>query len=577
MDQVRQYLKVAAKYHFWILCAIVALLTLGTWYTTSASLSKQFQDNKGKITAADGQITTILSKTEHPNPNFHQQMDLITNKYKDNLRVLWEKQYLEQGKNLRWPEQVIDDRGFITQRGLTHEFVEQVEPLRPIETTVPYDPANKSLDKLKDNFKAEYVNYVKTIALPRLAEIVGAVWEPSLDTGAGNAGGGERFGPGTSLEPTGPKEIVTWNAENQAFLQDTRFDWKKEVGGRPSTLQILYAQEDLWVLETIAKIIAKTNEGADAPHNAVVKRIEYLKLGRDAVGFSGEVLKLAALAGPGPGGPTAPGGPNAPGQPLTPLAPGVDPRAGGPLGAAVALDPAEGRYVDQTYKAIAPDQLRNAFTSTKKEDAFLAVAKRMPVRMHLVIDQRKLHRFLAECGNSNLIVEVRQMRVNRPMYEGGTTSSGGGYPIAGDPSRGGGGGGGRLEGGRPAGGGGRLGGGFPTRGGPSNSGEEEKPHFDIQVELYGIVYIYNPVNEAMVTAVATGDAPPPTETVVTPPVTTPTPPVTTPPDNTPMPPVDSGIPAPMPVEPAPMPVEPAPVEPMPAVPAPAPPVPPTNE
>lgn len=602
MDQVKQYLRVAAKYHFWILCGLVALLTLGSWYTTSASLKKQFVDNKGKITSAESSLTTVMGKQNHPNPNFHQQMDLLTNKYKDNLRVLWEKQYNEQGKNLRWPEQVLDDQGTILEPGLTREFVEQVEPLRPIETTVPYDPANKSLDKLKDNYKAEYVNYVKSIALPRLAKIVGSVWSPAQDSGTGPGGNTPRFDPGSGgIDATGPKEIVTWNGENQAFLQDTRFDWRKEVGGRPSTLQILYAQEDLWVLETIAKIIAKTNEGADAPHNAVVKRIEYLKLGRDAVGFSGEVMKLAALAGPAPG--SAPGAPGAltPGQPLAPGAPPLDPRAT-PGAVALTRDPAEGRYVDQFYKAIAPDQLRSAFTSKDEKDAFLAVAKRMPVRMHLVVDQRKLHRFLAECGNSNLIVEVRQMRVNRPRFEGGPATGGatGGYPIAGgDPGRSGGGLGG-LEG-RGGGGGVRPAGGQFGRngGGGTATGDDEKPHFDVEVELYGVVYIYNPVNEAMVTAVATGDAPAPTtpttpETAPAVPApgtnnnTTPAVPMgTNPPapmNNTPAVPMN-GETAPMPAVPAPMPMPmpmpgvpmptPMPAEPMPATPPPA--VPPANK
>lgn len=498
MEQLKHYLRIAGKYHFWIICGVIALLTLGSWYTTSASLTKQYNDNKQKITAAETSLNTISKKENHPNLHFHQQMDLILNSYKDQLRDLWEKQYIDQGANLRWPAQTD------TEPGLTQEFVEQVVDLRPIETTVPYDPANKGLDKLKDNFKAEYINYVKSIALPNLAKTIQAVWRPSMDTGgtSGPVTLGERGGMDTLLDPNAPKEMVLWNAENQAFLQNTRFDWTKEVGGRPSTLQILYAQEDLWVLDTLMKIIAKTNADSDAPHNAVVKQIMYVKLGADAVGLSGAVTRLTAANAVGPDGRPLAGAPGA--VPTTSAMP--DPRLSGnpllPGGALPTKDPAEGRYVDDKYLPIPPTRLRAAFTSNDANEAFLAVAKRMPVRMHLVVDQRKLHKLLAEFGNSNLIVEIRQMRVNRELYAGG--------PSVGVAPGG--------EAGRPlSGGGGGLGGGAPInyggRSGEPGSTDEEKPQFDIGIELYGIVYIYNPVNEAMVTAVATDGAPATTEAV----------------------------------------------------------------
>ncbi|HTN75731.1 MAG TPA: hypothetical protein VL096_10815, partial [Pirellulaceae bacterium] len=448
-----------------------------------------------------------------------------------------------------------------------------VEPLRPIETTVPYDPTNKGLDKLKDNFKAEYINYVKSTALPRLAEAVGATWSPSDSAqGAsalgGNRGGGERGGIEGTTTDDGPQEIVHWNPGNQSDLQEKRFDWRKEVGGRPSTLQILYAQEDLWVLETLIKIIAKTNADADAPHNAVVKDIEYLKIGADAVGLSGGVMRLTTAGATGTeGGPLATGAP--------PVVMPAEGGAGGPLGAAGVgpVDPALGRYVDSNYKPVEPDRLRLAFTSTNAEDAFLAVAKRMPVRMHLTVDQRKLHRLLAECGNSNLVVEIRQMRINRPVYAGGP--GGGGGAIAG----------GGFGGERGGGGGGFGGNQSRGGGGESQLGTADlKPVHDIQVELYGIVYIYNPVNEAMVAAVASGDgspveapaapvAPVPTPMGVTPAPVAPAVPAVPGPGGVvpaaPMPAVPApGVPAPMPVVPAPMPAVPVPVVPAPIVPAP---------
>ncbi len=551
MDQVKHYLRLAAKYHFWILCGLVTVLTLGSWYVASAGLTQQFKTNAGKITSGESTVSTIQSTVNHANANHLQQIDAIISRYKTNLKKLWEKQYVEQGVNLQWPVETA------TYRGLTEEFVEQVRPLRPIETTVPYEPENKSLDKLKDNFKSQYVNFVKTTELPRLARIIGAVWHPAEEGAASGATGSVADRP--TLLATGEKRIVEWHADNQKYLQDTRFDWRGEVGGRPSTLQILYAQEDLWVLETLINIIAKTNQDADAPHNAVVKEIKYVKMGADAVGFSGQVLRLS-VPEVGPDG--APSGPQPGSMPEDPLRGGQlmpgDPRA------TVSRDPAEGRYVDVNYQPIPPDRLRLAFTSTKSDEAFLAVAKRMPVRMHLVVDQRYLNRLLAECGNSNLIVEIRQLRMNRPVFDGGGMSggSGGGYanPLAmsggREPGRGG--GGFAME----RGGGGFGGGGIGGRevGGMGDGTEVLSPH-DVDLELYGIVYIYNPVNEGLVSALGTeaGESPP-TEVPV---------PETTEPAVTPDPMAVPPTPAePMPAEP--MPVEPMPVDPAAPVPAPAP-------
>jgi hypothetical protein len=256
----------------------------------------------------------------------------------------------------------------------------------------------------------------------------------------------------------------------------------------------------------------------------------------------------------------------------------------------VQRDPAEGRYVDDKFQPVPPARLREAFTSTKPEEAFLAVAKRMPVRMHLVVDQRYINRLLAECGNSNLVVEIRQVRVNRPLYEGGPASfTGGGYGGGGGERGPGGGGGygagaGSARGGGYTGGGGGYGGsgGYGGGGGPGGEYgpgaglEDEKVHHQVEIELYGIVYIYNPVNEAMVTVVqdannsaslapATADpaapaAPAPAPAPVAPAPAAPGPAAPAPGA------ADPAAPAPAPVDPAAAPAPVAPAAPAPAAP-----------
>src|SRR5205823_6321603 len=119
---------------------------------------------------------------------------------------------------------------------------------------------------------------------------------------------------------------------------------------------------------------------------------------------------------------------------------GATPGAGGAAAGTTTAASTTGsdRYVDLSYASIRDiNRLRSAMkgTATKPEDMLLAVAKRMPVRMHFTMDQRKLTTLLAECGNSKLPVEVRQVRINRDTA---SSLGGGGAMGAGGPGMGGG-------------------------------------------------------------------------------------------------------------------------------------------
>jgi hypothetical protein len=105
------------------------------------------------------------------------------------------------------------------------------------------------------------------------------------------------------------------------------------------------------------------------------------------------------------------------------------------------------------------------------------------------MDQRYLSRLLVECANAPLTLEVRQVRIN-PNTSGAVAGAYSGGGSSGSPY-GGSGGFGAMSGGgatesyssessSPYGSGSG-----PGMGGPGTS-------FDAVVEIYGIVYIYNP-------------------------------------------------------------------------------------
>jgi hypothetical protein len=180
---------------------------------------------------------------------------------------------------------------------------------------------------------------------------------------------------------------------------------------------------------------------------------------------------------------------------------------GGGYGETRTPDPADRRYVDTKNEPLEASRLRSAMQSASKDDAFLVVAKRMPVRMRFKMDLMKLPLLMVNCANSELPFEIRQVRINAPAGQaGGSYGSmdGGGGPRGG-PSMGGMGGGGSgmgmgLDGGEDYGGygddGGYGSGGYGS--GEYGSGmamarQTDSP-YDGTVELYGIVYLYNPVD-----------------------------------------------------------------------------------
>ncbi|MCH7727584.1 MAG: hypothetical protein IH991_14025 [Planctomycetes bacterium] len=119
--------------------------------------------------------------------------------------------------------------------------------------------------------------------------------------------------------------------------------------------------------------------------------------------------------------------------------------------------------------------LRAAYQEKDPNKARLAVAKRMPIRMVLQMDQRKLIDLIANCGNSKLPIEIRQVRINA------TATSRVGQPRGNNDGIGA-----RLLGQQPV----RLGG---ARGGIGRTATAAKGKFDVPIELFGVVYIYNPV------------------------------------------------------------------------------------
>ena len=208
----------------------------------------------------------------------------------------------------------------------------------------------------------------------------------------------------------------------------------------PSSTEIRRAQEDLWVYTALLRIIAGTNK--ESRWTSPVKELVDIRIGKEAAHAFAEGLRSGHIiivqgAAPQPGSEQP-----APQPPATP----------GDGAAASAASSDDGRYVDADGK---PQS-----TAEAAQKPF----KRMPVFLDLVMDQRELPRLLAECANSPLPVEIKQLRVNPGKSNSG--SSGGSRSA------------------KPTAAAGNTG---TARGGT----KAESTSYEVPVELMGIIYIYN--------------------------------------------------------------------------------------
>lgn len=163
-------------------------------------------------------------------------------------------------------------------------------------------------------------------------------------------------------------------------------------------------------------------------------------------------------------------------------------------------DPGDLRYVDDKYQPLQVTALRDALdpeARTPKPE--LAIAKRYPTRIRLKLDLRYLSQFLAECGNAELSIEVLQVRIGGEsgINKGGAAAGGTGGMEGGAGMEGGMGGAmGGAMGGTDGGMGGAMGGMMGgMEGGMGGAVVQASEHpYHQEVEVYGIVNIYNPPN-----------------------------------------------------------------------------------
>lgn len=498
----KDVLEQTKKHHFWILCAVVLITGFVGWYMAVSDLSTQTAAQIQAITSSYSSVNGVVASSEHPNPEIAKKVDELLDLKKADVYWGWEAQYEKQQGLVVWPD-------------LGPKFNAEAPKIK-----YPFEKMNKGEEPLSMSVRSIYKTYMSG-DLPKLADIVESNWSvPVTETL-------EDVTRGTPDAREGMRQLVWWDPDDQFRLVKNHFEPVTKTV--PTTLQLAYAQEDYWVLSELLKIIARTNEKTAGGMESTIRTLESISLGRTAIPDSGfQLAKVEALpppvsalasggggrasGAPGMGGmggmggmmgmggaptgamggsgsmPPMGGAPtgtmgNAPGQGGMPMMPGGAPAAGGAAPAsaggsnaipAATDDPADNRYVDSNFKPLIAGKVRSALTAVPAtaDDAALAVAKRIPVRIRVRMDQKNVPDLLAECANGKLPVEVRQWRINPQGGQQGVTKKSTGRPKKATNTNG------------------------PLQ--MSNEGSErdmtDSDDVEVTFELYGLVYLYNPAN-----------------------------------------------------------------------------------
>ncbi len=492
MDKVKEILAQLKKHYFWVLIGVVLVVPVVVWFLATADLRSRFAARQEAIKKRFDELQSIVSNSQHPNDKTIAYVrgllgsSDLPETLKGKVFIAWELLYREQKEKNQLPGT------------LGEGFKSEFESLGPNKKELPAE------------FLELYQSFIDR-HLPTLRDMVR--WRhPKDESAAGNAGAGGKtttakppspFGrptgeAGGNVETVEMVGVVDWDPASWERIL-AHFNWSV----RPTTQQVVLAQEDLWVYEALLRVIARTNEGVTDQHQAAVKRIVNLNIGRDAA-----AAFLAAATG-GSGGTEAAGSPSIVATPGGELAGPVATPGGtmatptGTAGGAADATSLEAsllnyRYVDDKGVPLAADA-----------EPPYAEFKMMPIQMELVVDQRKIARLLVECANSSMPIQVLSVRMRpgegKPLNLGaaaGDTSAApgvaGGEGAVALPGHGGGGG---MFGGFGAGSRfGEEGGGTAST---TTDPTDPTVYWDIPIELKGIIYIYNPPDK---TKLGTGSA-----------------------------------------------------------------------
>jgi hypothetical protein len=374
MDSIKPILAKLRQHQFWIFAAVSTITVIVVWLTATSELDAKFMADKQKNQSAFTSLEMFNrgGTNQLPNPHYKKAVDVV--------REDLEKQVVDAWKNL-----------FERQRKVltVNPRVGELEPYLVNEKFFQKEIPPNLRDQFHNNqiIEEDFRLLFDMLNLRRLHGV------SPVDPVPPNA-------------PTQIDGILVWNA--QPSPRDMMLRYKTQL--TPSTIRIRMTQEDLWIFRSLFGVIQRINsrpidawlEVLDGKQptemsvdqaNVPIKEIDYCDLAQYAVSAA-EVR---------------------PGHIFVPSEEdqgNADVHSGGgkmqssfSIGTKGTTEEdqklLEGRYLDGRNQPVADPQ-SPPFTEFKQ----------IFVQLQVIMDQRLIPVLIAECANSDIAVETRQLLVD---------------------------------------------------------------------------------------------------------------------------------------------------------------------
>lgn len=508
-------------------------------------------DGISRVSAAGVEETAA-----HPNEKSQAGVKDEMRRTVESIIQAWQKRVDDQGKILKWPKVVVDTSPQFTEVFGRYVFDEPPELIPDewvkgdgrlgalldvyalkipeqmvslcgddlLRTRWDFDPAHQANANSTNNTMDDEDSMGDGMGMGGGGRMgMGGMGMGGMGMGGGRMGMGGGIGGDADIEPIDMNQYaVIWDGANQQLWNTklTQFANRDDHGGglnRPTPLQCYMLQQDLWLLEAIFRIVREVNGDSNANDISIIKNIDHVVFGRDVGPKLGALTPVDHSLGKGVvadngmgfgrGGGDEPGADENYEDEEDPMGSfggrgvmGGAPGMGGGAASTVGLPPYHERYVDVNYEPLDWEKVKTIIGGAEgaglpESDLELIISKRVPVRIAVKMKETEIATFMAACANSPFAFEIQQVRWNKHtpgegIVLGGAGATGG--MMGGGGVRGGAMGMGGVGGGAMGMGG--VGGGFEGTGSSVKSTPvETRTNYDVDVEFYGIVKIYNPV------------------------------------------------------------------------------------
>jgi hypothetical protein len=367
MDQVKEILRQAIKYRFWIAVGISALLPLIAYFSAAGSLQAETDTETKKIEQARDGVKPYVSGPV-VNKDYAPEVDKRTEVLKKDVNAAWKKLYDRQAPLLTWPDEVSER--FITWG---RRWPEGVDPALIADTINTYI---KVYDVYVDNVYQSFRPF-------------------DYETGKGVVAAPDKqslLQPKAFIETAPPDLTTVWEAQQRLWVQRTVLD---------AINQVNHDAKD-WDGATIKQIVSLQVASSAAQDQKSLAKGEVLEPAPAITDPSAPAATTAATPAAAPAGAAAPamgaGAYGKSGGGMTDLMSGFGKMAGGGM-----MGGGGGQTVEEPFQIIKP-----------KNPTQLQQFQIVPVYVSVYIDQTRIPELIVGFQNSPMTIQVLDFEWQRP-------------------------------------------------------------------------------------------------------------------------------------------------------------------